>query len=147
MFPILDHNVPGSNSTVCIIPPYYVESSSWMYGLSLLVLHFSLLKKTKKQKTNKQKTIIIKPWLRQQTPYNTISDHGLLFATPPAIFIHINRLWNGIVQILEHTVLDKMLFSNPKVLIFFLFLYKNTCCGYLLEAPQWGTSNEALLKF
>ena len=26
--------------------------------------------------------------------------------------------------------------------IFFLFLHKNVCCGYSLEAPWWGTSNE-----
>ena len=24
----------------------------------------------------------------------------------------------------------------------FLFLHENICCGYLLEAPQWDTSNE-----
>ena len=26
--------------------------------------------------------------------------------------------------------------------IFFLFFHKNICCGYSLEVPQWGTSNE-----
>ena len=26
--------------------------------------------------------------------------------------------------------------------IVFLFLYKNICCGYSLEAPRRGTSNE-----
>ena len=25
---------------------------------------------------------------------------------------------------------------------FFLLLHKNICCGYSLEAPQWGVSNE-----
>ena len=30
---------------------------------------------------------------------------------------------------------DKVCFFNRKVLIFFLFLHKNMCCGYLLEAP------------
>ena len=33
-------------------------------------------------------------------------------------------------------------FFNWKVLIFFLFLHKNICCGYLLDAPKWGASNE-----
>ena len=28
--------------------------------------------------------------------------------------------------------------------IFFLFLHKSICCGYSLEVPQWGTSNEYL---
>ena len=25
---------------------------------------------------------------------------------------------------------------------FFIFLHKNICCGYSLEAPLWGASNE-----
>ena len=42
-----------------------------------------------------------------------------------------------------HIALDKMLFFfNPKLLIFFSFLYKNICCGYSLEAPQRGAFNE-----
>ena len=28
------------------------------------------------------------------------------------------------------------------MLISFLFLHKNICCGYLLEAPRLGASNE-----
>ena len=27
-------------------------------------------------------------------------------------------------------------------IIFFLFFHENICCGYSLEAPQQGTSNE-----
>ena len=27
-------------------------------------------------------------------------------------------------------------FFNKKILIFFLYLYGNICCGFLLEAPQ-----------
>ena len=27
-------------------------------------------------------------------------------------------------------------------IVFFLFLHENVCCGYSLEAPQWGASNE-----
>ena len=33
-------------------------------------------------------------------------------------------------------------FFNPKVLIFFLFLHENLCCGYSLKAPWQGASNE-----
>ena len=40
--------------------------------------------------------------------------------------------------------LDKMLFFNPKVLTFFLFLQENICSGHSLEAPHRGTSNEYL---
>ena len=29
-----------------------------------------------------------------------------------------------------------------KILIFFLFLLKNIDCGYSLEPPRWGGSNE-----
>ena len=44
--------------------------------------------------------------------------------------------------LLPDIFLDRMLFFNPKVLIFFLFLHVNICCVYSLEAPQRGTSNE-----
>ena len=39
---------------------------------------------------------------------------------------------------------DRIAFKkvNPKVLIFFLFLHENICCGYSLEAPRGGASNE-----
>ena len=33
-------------------------------------------------------------------------------------------------------------FLQPKVPLFFLFLHENICCGYSLEVPLWGTSNE-----
>ena len=33
-------------------------------------------------------------------------------------------------------VLDKALFSTKKYLLYFLFLNKNICCGYSLEAPH-----------
>ena len=42
----------------------------------------------------------------------------------------------------EHSLCLKDAFFNPKVLIFFLFSHKNICCGYSLEAPQRGASNE-----
>ena len=43
-----------------------------------------------------------------------------------------------------YIALDKMLFFffNLKVLTFFLFLHKNICCGYSLEEPWQGASNE-----
>ena len=34
-------------------------------------------------------------------------------------------------------------FFIQKVLIFFLFLHKNICCGYSLEVPWQGISNES----
>ena len=33
-------------------------------------------------------------------------------------------------------------FYNQKILIFFSFLHENICCGYSLEVPQQGVSNE-----
>ena len=36
----------------------------------------------------------------------------------------------------------KVLFSSEKMLISFLFLHENICCGYLLEVAQWEASNE-----
>ena len=32
--------------------------------------------------------------------------------------------------------------TSKKFFLFFLFLNKIICCGYSLEAPQWGASNE-----
>ena len=41
------------------------------------------------------------------------------------------------------TVTNRALFFfSPKVLIFFLFLHEKICCGYSLEVPQRGASNE-----
>ena len=38
--------------------------------------------------------------------------------------------------------LDIGLDKSGYQVIFFLFLHKNVCCGYSLEAPHQGTSNE-----
>ena len=45
-------------------------------------------------------------------------------------------------KIIINIALDKVLFLNQKVSIFFLFLNENICCGYSLEAPRRGASNE-----
>ena len=42
----------------------------------------------------------------------------------------------------EFKALVKMLFFNPKLLIYFFFLDQNVCCGYSIELPQPGASNE-----
>ena len=44
-------------------------------------------------------------------------------------------IWVGLIA------LDKALFSTKKYL-FFLFLGKNICCGYSVQAPRQGASNE-----
>ena len=60
----------------------------------------------------------------------------------------LKHLWNHINFFQTWKVgatdiaLVKALFFNLKVLILFLFLHKNIRCGYSLEAPQLGTSNE-----
>ena len=41
-----------------------------------------------------------------------------------------------------HIAPDKMYFFQLKIIDIFLFLHKNICCGYSLEVPHWGTSNE-----
>ena len=38
--------------------------------------------------------------------------------------------------------LDKVLYFIWKIILFFLFLHKNICCGYSLELPWWGNSNK-----
>ena len=44
--------------------------------------------------------------------------------------------WNG------HGHITKLQIRGGIYIIFFLFLQKNICCGYSLEVPHWGTSNE-----
>ena len=48
-------------------------------------------------------------------------------------------LWNYTLQIAPDIAL---FFFNWKVLMFFIFLHINIGCGYSLEVPHWGTSNE-----
>ena len=42
----------------------------------------------------------------------------------------------GLISIDICIALDKACFSTEKLSLFFLFLNKNICCGYSLEAPQ-----------
>ena len=42
-------------------------------------------------------------------------------------------------EFIESIATDRALFSSEKMLISFLFLHENKCCGYSLEAP--GTHN------
>ena len=41
-----------------------------------------------------------------------------------------------------HMAPDQALFFNQILLIFFLFLLENICCGYSSEAPRQGASDE-----
>ena len=45
-------------------------------------------------------------------------------------------LLNMAQLLIASLALTKMLFFNLKVLIFFLFLHKNICCGYSLKVPR-----------
>ena len=58
----------------------------------------------------------------------------------------VRKLHTGLFRVFHSFVQsiapDKMLFFHWYVWIFFLFFRKNICCGYSLEVPQGGTSNE-----
>ena len=61
------------------------------------------------------------------------------------ILFHAHILWIIPDNESRHKciALDKALSSTKKkILIFFLFLHENLCCGYSLEAPQWGASDD-----
>ena len=45
-------------------------------------------------------------------------------------------------NIISFEQLGPDVFISPKLLIFFLFLHENICCGYLLKVPRRGASNE-----
>ena len=60
-----------------------------------------------------------------------------------------NWLVGDLDLIFKVTALEKLkihcrghLFSLKTLLLVILFLHENICCGYLLEAPYWGTSIE-----
>ena len=55
---------------------------------------------------------------------------------------YLERLIVMAKLITSYIALVKDTFFNPKVLIFFLFLHENIYCGYSLEAPYQGASNE-----
>ena len=61
---------------------------------------------------------------------------------------HDAGVWNYQILLLVHgqvngqNPLVQPRFTCPKILIFFLFLKENIFCGYSLEAPHWGASNE-----
>ena len=42
----------------------------------------------------------------------------------------------------SHSSWLDVFFFSPKVLIFFLLLHENICCGYSLKALRWSASNE-----
>ena len=55
-------------------------------------------------------------------------------------FMGYSRSKKREVKISFHS--SRCFFQSKKYINFFLFLHKNICCGYSLEVPQWGTSNE-----
>ena len=61
-------------------------------------------------------------------------------------FVHVMRtskLYQTVLSITDDVHSTSYgVFFNPKVLTFFLFLHENICCGYSLEAPHRGISNE-----
>ena len=61
-----------------------------------------------------------------------------------AFLVSTHNIWfyEEIRKIFTWSHCTKGPFFNPKVLIFFLFLHENICCGYSLDAPCRGTSNE-----
>ena len=56
--------------------------------------------------------------------------------------VAVRTLEDRTYMYIEFIAVDKVLFFNIKVLILFLFLHKNIRCGYSLEAPHRGASNE-----
>ena len=65
--------------------------------------------------------------------------------TQPCSIIHVSANLSSIniaPDKVTITALNKMRFFNPEVLIFFLLLHDNICCGYSLEGPHGGPSNE-----
>ena len=83
--------------------------------------------------------------------YEKIITKWLLNTLPkqlPCWFIPIFYA-RGLLTYLQHYNIfliiippDTTLFCTKNLFVFFLFFHKNIYCGYSLEAPQWGASNE-----
>ena len=60
--------------------------------------------------------------------------------------LHSERLVSVPIQLILFTLSDAILKQKTELLsnkmIFFLLLHENICCGYSLEVPRQGTSNE-----
>ena len=65
---------------------------------------------------------------RKKTVYNIVLGEGRHYVFVSSRYLTIAT--------------DRVLFFHPKMLISFLFLHKSICCGYSLEAPRRGASNE-----
>ena len=75
-----------------------------------------------------------------QMPHSLVSDLGLFAQACLSQYLGLLRNL-GYHSLLKHAS-QKRHFFTPKILIFFLFLHENICCGYSLEVLQWGSSNE-----
>ena len=60
------------------------------------------------------------------------------------LLLHVNMLWIVItgVRIVANNQSWNLKIQSKNYSYFFLSLNKNICCGYSLEVPQGGTSNE-----
>ena len=87
--------------------------------------------------SNKFSSILITPWTV------SISNHWWMI-TKISLFPTLELGEILIKNTVSSTIIvpKKEPFFKEAVTIFFLFLHKNICCGYSLEVPQWGTSNE-----
>ena len=98
------------------------KTSSWAVEPSDQRLHFS------------QKQDILSYWtLWSASSFSTEAGYPELLIPVISVFTfhRIRSSW----------ATDRALFSSEKMLISFLFLNENICCGYSLEAPQRGASN------
>ena len=68
-----------------------------------------------------------------------MTTHNICFCREIRKKKHVDLLllWSYVM-----TALDKTCFLTKKILVFFLFLQHNICCGYSLELPFQGNSNE-----
>ena len=70
-------------------------------------------------------------WMESNGPEDSLHMHRIIFI---CLFCTYSKT--------QFIATDKALFFIRKMLVSFLFLNKNICCGYSLEAPRWAASNE-----
>ena len=79
-------------------------------------------------------------WPKYKTIFSL--SYGIAYSQTTSIHIQMKPIkWKGIFEQFWQSCTLLQIRDGIHI-IFFLFLHKNICCGYSLEAPCWGASNE-----
>ena len=82
----------------------------------------------------------VRQYLRKPTFDNWQWDEPEMLVLLQQMYIDLGFVTKFKIEVSSDT--HNPFFFNQRQLISFLFLQQNICCGYSLEVPHWGTSDE-----